>query len=126
MRKFFKGEKINAWEVIDPTRYYRKQPNGKKVPMILCYSEPMNVFKYVNVYYLTSGISKGYGLGSNRGDHSTRYKFKSLPKYVYLYQNISSKKVFRVCKKVKGTNDVKTLGYFRSLKEAKEVAKELN
>ena len=55
----------------------------------------------------------------NKG-HSTRYKYKSLPKYVHLFQHPKSKKVFRVMKKVDGK--AKTFGYFKELSAAKLAA----
>ena len=58
----------------------------------------------------------------NKG-HSTRYKFKSLPKYVYFFLTKDSKKVYRVCKKVQGKTVTK--GYFKDLKDAKLAAREL-
>lgn len=122
MRIFFKGEKIGAWEVIDPKRYYRKSKTGKYYPMILCYSSVMNELKYVLTSTLISGTSKGIGCKFN-GGHSTRGFNKELPKYVYLFPNDKSKKKYRVCKKIKGTNDVKTLGYFKNLEKAKSFAK---
>ncbi len=58
----------------------------------------------------------------NRRDGiSTRYKFKSLPMYVYLFQSPSSKKKFRVCKKYRGR--VITIGYYKTLEQATKIAK---
>ena len=59
----------------------------------------------------------------NIDKQSTRYKFKSLPKYVYLFQTGKSKKVFRICKKVDGKT--KTLGYYKNLEDAIDVVGKL-
>ena len=54
---------------------------------------------------------------------STRTKYKSLPKYVQMFQTPASKKVFRVMKKVDGK--AKTFGYFKELSEARLAAQKL-
>lgn len=51
----------------------------------------------------------------------TRYKFKSFPKYLYYFGSSTSKKKFRVCKKVNGK--VVTVGYFADFEIARAITK---
>lgn len=124
MYKFYRGQKFGNWEVINPKREYIQGPKIK-LPYILCFDSIYNELRYVRVNSLVNGTSKGSKIGSK--GWSTRYKFKSLPKYVYLFQskNLNSKcPMFRVMKKDKGK--VITYGYFYNLTEAKNQAEAMN
>ena len=67
---------------------------------------------------------KKIDLRGNKRGWSTRYKFHSLPKHVYLFQSSTSKKKFRVCKKVFGKTI--TIGYYKTLEQATKIAKLLH
>lgn len=131
MYKFRKGQRFGNWKVINPERKYFIKPSGSKVAKILCIDIRNNVTKYVLIFNLIHGLSKGsremaYKLFGSAG-HSTRYKFNSLPKNVYLYQPKGKQckyPPFRVAKKVNGKTV--TFGYYHDLKEATEKARSLD
>ena len=54
---------------------------------------------------------------------STRTKHKELPMYVYMYDVPTSKKKFRVCRKVNG--ETKTFGYFHKMFQAARLARKI-
>ncbi len=111
------GQKFGEWEVIDSKSIKHNHMN-----YILCYDEKNNNLRYVKLYNLVNGFTKS-SLGGSRG-HSTRYKHKHLPKYVYKFELGNIK--YRVIYKTPGTNKTNTIFYFHKLKDAKDFAKVLN
>lgn len=111
---FHRGQKFGDWEVIDPERQYYVQPSGKKKAVILCYDEKANDLRYV----IATRLGSGKTTRSVKQSWSTRYKYKTLPMFVHLWQPRleCNHAPFRVCKKVNGK--VKTYGYFYSLEQA--------
>ena len=123
MSKIKVSQRFGNWEVMDNTEIIINQYSAKA---ILCYDHILNELRYVRKCNLLNGQSRG-SLGGNKKipGHSTRYKHTHLPKYVYSYNNPASHKKFRVAYKRPRTNDVKTMGYFYTLKQAKDFAEVL-
>lgn len=78
--------------------------------------------KYRTIYNIQYSLNKA-PVG-NKG-HSTRTKHKTLPKYVYLHKSNNKGRYtyYKVCKKESGK--VRTLAYFKSLKEAAILAQSI-
>ena len=114
-----RGMKFGNWEVVNTERAYIGKYANKAV---LCYDVVGNILKYVNVYHLLNGVSKGSKESMkgrfSLGGHSTRYKNKDLPKYVYKFPLGELK--YRVMKKIGGR--VETLSYFKTVEAAKSFA----
>lgn len=105
------GGRFGRWKVI--SKEVRR--NESHVKRVLCKDTITGVKRWVVLSNLYNGSSKGSHLG-NLG-HSTRFKHKNLPMYVYRFRTETHKDKFRVCIKEKGK--VLTLGYFRTLTEAR-------
>ena len=114
-------QRFTRWQIIDSTKYYKPHDTKKKRPYVLVFDQEANVLKYTQFYALIYGHSKGSMKSVKNGGHSTRVKNKHLPKYVHYFP--LGKKKYRVAKKDK--SGYNTIGYFKTLKEARIVAKKL-
>ena len=126
-----KGKRFGYWKVIDGDEYI----DNRYIRYIKCRDIINNKIKYVRKAYLLSGKTKGsresvkkrIKLGllklNNVGNQgwSTRVKNKELPLYIHPWNDPKCKKKFRIVKKVKGK--AKTIGYYKTVSEAKKSLK---